>query len=215
MDPLPPTRPATFNSSDEPGTDWDLTATSTLIRKNNRTDRSDSGDEDEMNKEVLLENLFEKSSDFLEATNPDVSEDKKFKAIFDQYTYSGPNLRSPDSFDSSSTIALQNGNEFIFPTAKIQIEAGDETYCWVDDWIFECLFVEVKGPTDRLAERQSVWLHALDSCRENFEASSVSGVSLVAASSTISTRSCYAPTAIVCQIREGRNGQDVGHHQSA
>ena len=46
----------------------------------------------------------------------------------------------------------------------------------------------MKGPTDRLADRQAVWLHAL----------SVGG----------------GVPSVVCQIREGRNGQETGHHES-
>lgn len=73
------------------------------------------------------------------------------------------------------------------------LNAQVECYEWVDDWVFECIFVEVKGPTDHLADRQAVWLHTL--CQSG---NSGGG----------------GAKALVCQIREGRNGQDTGHHES-
>jgi hypothetical protein len=54
-----------------------------------------------------------------------------------------------------------------------------------DGWVFECMFVEVKGPSDALADKQRLWLQILSSC---------------------------GLTAYVCKVREGLENQPKGSH---
>ena len=96
------------------------------------------------------------------------------KNVRKNFVYYGPDLGDPKTdIPSSGSV-----------NSEMQFD-------WIDDWVFQCMFVEVKGPTDHLADRQAVWIHALD---RNQTASQ-----------------CRS---LVCQIREGRNGQDSGHVES-
>ena len=94
---------------------------------------------------------------------------------FSKFVYNGADISNPCKICHEKESILQD---------------HENPFAWThSDWIFEALFVEVKGPSDRLAERQAIWLHALD----------VGG----------------GVPAVVCQIREGRNGQQTGHHESS
>lgn len=54
-----------------------------------------------------------------------------------------------------------------------------------EGWVAECMFVEVKGPSDALADKQRLWLQILSSC---------------------------GLTAFVCKVREGMDNQPKGSH---
>lgn len=99
-----------------------------------------------------------------------------------QFIYSGPDLCDPSSIKQASSPVGANSDVSCI-----------SSYDWVDHWTFECMFIEVKGPTDHLADRQAVWIHALDRAGLGYAG---------------------GPRALVCQIREGRNGQESGHHQT-
>lgn len=105
----------------------------------------------------------------------EVAPDVLTPAKYNKFAYYGPHLQNPcvgcrdETCDESA-----HGDALI-------------CYSWINEWTFECMFVEVKGPTDRLADRQAVWLHALEAGGSG---------------------------AAVCQIREGRAGQQCGHHET-
>jgi hypothetical protein len=104
-----------------------------------------------------------------------------------RFRYSGADLKNPcrHCFEAHDRNIVEGS---VVDSSVIVEEITEGDFMWVDNWTFECMLVEVKGPTDRLADRQAVWLHAL----------SVGG----------------KVPAVVCQIREGRNGQESGHHES-
>lgn len=102
---------------------------------------------------------------------------------YNKFAYYGPDLQTPcrqchDRCQLNDDDVMHAGID----------DSALTRYSWIHEWTFECMFVEVKGPTDRLADRQAVWLHAL-------EAGGAAG-------------------ALVCQIREGRSGQQSGHHET-
>jgi hypothetical protein len=94
---------------------------------------------------------------------------------YNKFAYYGPDLQTP-----CMHCREKKDDEPAHADALIR-------YSWINEWTFECMFVEVKGPTDRLADRQAVWLHALEAGGSG---------------------------AAVCQIREGRAGQQSGHHET-
>jgi hypothetical protein len=81
-------------------------------------------------------------------------------------------------------LSLSSPSPLPLPDGELSLHGGHEVI-----WSFETVFVEVKGPTDRLSDTQQRWIHILNS----------NGLETV-----------------VCQVKEGGKGMGIagGHHQS-
>ncbi len=135
-------------------------------------------------------------SEFLKIVLNDLFTDSQKSVIEPQFEKINENEDPSDTDVEESNqpnyAPVARKSQFDYEGLDLQAPASgtDVDSDWTKAWVFESLFVEVKGPTDHLSDRQVVWLHGLgQACeRESFS--------------------------VVCQLREGRNGQEHGFHQS-
>lgn len=95
-----------------------------------------------------------------------------------------------DDWNAEIDYDVMFQHNFDYNEPDILPPKNDDVSEW-DTWTFECMLVEVKGPTDKLADKQLKWLQALTH---------------------------FDIPAVVCRVREGFKGDSAekrGNHRSA
>lgn len=101
----------------------------------------------------------------------DITTQNKDSSRTDPFAYSGEELNLSSLFDSATT-------------SEGEIRSAVDGL--PDKYLFEIMFVEVKGPNDHLAYKQLLWLHILD--QKNSSTGGQGGV--------------HGMKAVVCHVKE-------------